>query len=75
LTVGGERRFSSITTETIVEFAKRAEISKREAVRVARATVERIRASWASVRESVPDHRVVAAVEQNMTRVPLLQGR
>ncbi len=75
LTIGSERAFESIDRDALRAFAQRAELSVRQTLVVADETVAALRETWPAFKATIPDPELVAALERNFARVPLMQGR
>lgn len=72
MSVGGEKAYGRITRDTLMRFAERAELSSRHVWEIARQAVERIRDTWATFKQTVPDKDLATVLDRHMNEVPLL---
>lgn len=75
VSIGGEKAYSKLARETLTRFAERAELSSRQVWKSAKEAVERIRDTWTTFKQTIPESDLVSVLDRHMDEVPLLKLR
>lgn len=75
VSLGAEKTYDRFTRETLVRFAEGAELSSRHVWQIAKQTVERIRDTWVTFKQTLPDNDLITVLDRHMEKVPLLRLR
>jgi serine/threonine-protein kinase HipA len=75
LPIAGARRPEDVDANLLATFARHAELSARDTLRIADDVVHRIREEWTLLRGDVEDPVLSEAIDRSLASVPLALGR